>query len=140
MSFRCDRNILRLVLAGLCASVFAIPKLAVPQEATSAKTMAAPPSGPLVEQVEQGKFTLHKFEQPIGQETYEITRDGESLSVQIDFKLPDRGRAVPLTATFRSANDLTPSAFEIKGKNARFSTIDQAVEVQFDKVRLRNLD
>ena len=26
--------------------------------------------------VEQGKFTLHKFEQPIGQESYEIRRDG----------------------------------------------------------------
>jgi len=139
MNFR-DRNILRLVLAGLCASVFAIPKLAVPQQAPSAKTMAAPPSAPLAEQVEQGKFVLHKFEQPIGQETYEITRNGESLSVKIDFKFTDRGGAVPLTATFRSANDLTPSAFEIKGKNARFSTIDQAVEVQLEKVRLRDRD
>jgi hypothetical protein len=45
-----------LVLAGLCASVFAIPKLAVPQQAPSEKTMAAPSSGPLVEHVEQGKF------------------------------------------------------------------------------------
>ena len=140
MNFRCDRNILRLVLAGLCASVFAIPKLAVPQQAPSAKTMAAPPSAPLVEHVEQGKFTLHKFEQSIGQETYEITRDGESLSVKIDFKFTDRGGAVPLTATFRSANDLTPSAFEIKGKNARLSTIDQAVEVELEKVRLRDRD
>src|SRR6266851_3408763 len=139
MNFR-DRNILRLVLAGLCASVFAIPKLAVPQQAPSAKTMAAPPSAPLAEQVEQGKFVLHKFEQPIGQETYEITRNGESLSVKIDFSFTDRGGAVPLTATFRSANDLTPSAFEIKGKNARFSTIDQAVEVQLEKVRLRDRD
>ena len=31
---------------------------------------AAPPI------LEQGKFTLHKFEQPIGEETYEIRRDG----------------------------------------------------------------
>ena len=42
--------------------------------------------------VEQGKFTLHKFEQPIGEETYEIRRDGDSLAVKIDFKFTDRGR------------------------------------------------
>ena len=28
--------------------------------------------------VEQGKFILHKTEQPIGEETYQITRDGDS--------------------------------------------------------------
>ncbi|HKN74367.1 MAG TPA: amidohydrolase family protein [Candidatus Acidoferrum sp.] len=140
MNFLCDRYILRFFLAGLCASVFAIPPVVLPDQAQLAKTMAAPPSGPLVGLVEQGKFTLHKFEQPIGQETYEITRDGESLSVKIEFKFIDRGGAVPLTATFRSANDLTPSAFEIKGKNSRLSTIDQAVEVQLEKVRLRDRD
>jgi cytosine/adenosine deaminase-related metal-dependent hydrolase len=35
---------------------------------------------------------------------------------------------------------LTPTAFEIKGKNSRLSTIDQAVEVQPEKVRLRDRD
>jgi imidazolonepropionase-like amidohydrolase len=140
MNLQCDRYILRFVLVGSCASVFAIPRLAVPQEAPSAKTMAAPPSGPLEGLVENGKFTLHKFEQPIGQETYEITGDGESLSVKIEFKFTDRGSAVPLTTTFRSENDLTPFAFEIKGKNSRVSTIDQAVEVQPEKVRVRDRD
>jgi hypothetical protein len=33
-------------------------------------------SGDAAAPVEQGKFTLHKFEQPIGEETYEIRRDG----------------------------------------------------------------
>jgi imidazolonepropionase-like amidohydrolase len=128
---------LGLIFACLCASVLAIPALAAPQEAAPAETKAAAPSGTLVE---QGKFTLHKFEQPIGQETYEITRDGDSLSVKMDFKFTDRGSPVPLTATFRCANDLTPAAFEIKGKNSRLSTIDQAVEVQPGKVRLRDRD
>src|SRR5271156_3275745 len=90
--------------------------------------------------VEQGKFILHKFEQPIGEETYQITRDGDSLSAKIDFKFTDRSTPVPLTAAFRSANDLTPRAFEIKGKNSRSTDIDEAVEVQTDKIRLRDRD
>jgi imidazolonepropionase-like amidohydrolase len=88
--------------------------------------------------VEQGKFRLHKFEQPIGEESYEVTRDGDSLAVTMNFKFTDRGTDVPLTASFRGAQDLTPQAFELKGKTSRFQPIDQAVEVQAGKVRLRN--
>jgi imidazolonepropionase-like amidohydrolase len=88
--------------------------------------------------VERGHFQLHKFEQPIGEESYEIVRDGNSLSVKMDFKFTDRGSPVPLAATFRGAGDLTPEAFEIKGRTARSVTIDQAVDVQPGKVRLRD--
>jgi imidazolonepropionase-like amidohydrolase len=137
MKFRRARYALGFVFAALCASVLAQPAFAGPQETPSAATNSAQASGTLVE---QGKFTLHKFEQPIGEETYQITREGESLSVKMDFKFTDRGSPVPLTAAFRSANDLTPTAFEIKGKNSRLSTIDEAVEVQPEKVRLRDRD
>jgi imidazolonepropionase-like amidohydrolase len=134
---RCSnvRKILRASSAIAGALAFAAAAFAVPQTA-SAQT---PPSqaAPIVE---QGKFVLHKFEQPIGQETYEITRDGASLDVKMDFKFTDRGSPVPMTATFRSTADLTPQAFEIKGKNARQSSIDEAVEIQSDKVRLRDRD
>src|SRR5580704_10371237 len=88
--------------------------------------------------VEQGKFTLHKFEQPIGEETYRITRDGTALSVKMNFKFTDRGTAVPLSATFRGTQDFTPQAFEIKGNTSRQSLIDAAVEVQPGNVRVRN--
>jgi hypothetical protein len=90
------------------------------------------------ETVEQGKFRLHKFEQPIGEETFQITRGHDSLTVRMDFKFNDRGTDVPLLTTFRGSSDLTPQAFEIRGKTSRFSTIDEAVEVQPGKVRLRN--
>jgi imidazolonepropionase-like amidohydrolase len=96
---------------------------------------ATPEAAPVVE---QGKFRLHKFEQPIGEETYQVTKDGKSLAVKMDFKFTDRGTPVPLTASFRGAADLTPEAFEIKGKPARTTEIDQAVEIQAAKVRLRN--
>src|ERR1700724_3373912 len=71
-----------------------------------------------------GKFRLHKFEQPIGEETYTITRDGESLLVKSTFEFTDRGRKVPLSAELRVAQDLTPEKFNIKGSVSRFSTID----------------
>ena len=87
--------------------------------------------------VEQGKFTLHKFEQAIGQEHYEISRDGDSVVVKMDFKFTDRGTPVPLTATFRGAQDLTPQAFEIKGQTARPVSIDEAITVDAGKVQFR---
>jgi len=88
--------------------------------------------------VEQGKFTLHKFEQAIGEETYEIRRDGQSLVTKIDFKFTDRGSAVPLSTTFRAADDFTPQAFEIKGRTARPVTIDEALTIEGGKIHFRS--
>ena len=90
--------------------------------------------------IEQGKFTLHKFEQPIGEETYQIRREGDFLAVKVDFKFTDRGSAVPLSATFRSAADLTPMAFEIKGRTARPVSIDESISIENGKVQLRSRD
>src|SRR5438270_5067394 len=90
--------------------------------------------------IEQGKFTLHKFGSPIGQETYEIRRDGDSIAAKIDFKFTDRGSPVPLTVTFRAAQDLTPQAFEIKGRTARSVSIDEAVAINAGKVHFRTRD
>jgi imidazolonepropionase-like amidohydrolase len=87
--------------------------------------------------VESGKFRLHKFEQPIGEETYEIARQGDSLIAKISFKFTDRGTEVPLTASFRGGLDLTPQAFEIKGKTSRDTDIDQAVEIEGARLRVR---
>src|ERR1700723_78626 len=73
----------------------ATPAPASPQQ-TKSPTAAA----------ESGKFILHKFEQPIGEETYQIISDGNSLTAKIDFKFTDRGSTVPMTATFKAASDL----------------------------------
>ncbi len=90
--------------------------------------------------VEQGKFTLHKFEQAIGEETYEIRRDGDTLNAKIDFKFTDRGSTVPLSTTFRAAQDLTPEFFEIKGRTARPVEIDESVTIDGGKVHFRTRD
>ena len=90
--------------------------------------------------LEQGKFTLHKFEQPIGQETYEIRRDGDSITAKIDFKFTDRGSEVPLSTTFRASQDLTPRSFEINGRTARPISIDESITIEAGKVHIRSRD
>jgi imidazolonepropionase-like amidohydrolase len=92
------------------------------------------------EVLEQGRFRLHKFEQPIGEETYQITVDGDTIAAKIDFKFTDRGTEVPLSATFHAALDLTPKSFVIKGKTSRQSAIDEDVEVFPNQVRVRDRD
>ncbi len=86
---------------------------------------------------ETGKFRLHKFEQPIGEETYTITRDGSTLTLKSDFLFTDRGTKVPLTATLRAAEDYTPQSFAIKGKTSRHSDIDSAVEASSGGITVR---
>src|ERR1700729_4167037 len=127
------------LLASLLALALTMPApLTVFAQSPAPAAEQAQPATADSASVEQGKFILHKTEQPIGEETYQITRDGDSLHVKVDFKFTDRGTAVPLTATFRSASDWTPQSFEIKGKNSRLTDIDQAVEVQTEKIRLRD--
>jgi imidazolonepropionase-like amidohydrolase len=121
-----------LLIFALAALLFAA--------APAATTAQQPPRVDSSAVIEQGKFKLHKFEQPIGEETYEIRRDGDSLTVKMDFQFTDRGRPVPLSASFRGASDLTPQAFEIKGNTARAVSIDEAVNIEPDKVHLRTRD
>jgi imidazolonepropionase-like amidohydrolase len=129
-------RILFLFLAlSIAAQALPIPQ----QSATPAANPTEEPKTP-APTGEQGKFILHKFEQPIGEETYQIINDGNSLTAKIEFKFTDRGTPVPLTATFRSASDLTPQSFEVKGKNSRSTEIDEAVEVQPEKLRVRDRD
>jgi imidazolonepropionase-like amidohydrolase len=130
----CVATVLSATLMPVAAWAFPPQQTATPAPTPAQQTKTPPPAS------EQGRFILHKFEQPIGEESYQITSDGNSLSAKIDFKFTDRGTPVPLTATFKSASDLTPQAFEVKGKNSRSTEIDDAVEVQPEKVRLRDRD
>ncbi len=100
--------------------------------------VAAQPTPP-GELVESGKFRLHKFEQPIGEESYEVRREGASLVTSVQFEFTDRGAKVPITATLRSAADLTPQSFQIKGKTSRLSNIDSSVEVQGGTAAIRQM-
>ena len=85
---------------------------------------------------EAGKFRLHKFEQPIGEETYTITPDGSTLALKSEFEFTDRGSKVPLTATLRTSNSYVPQSFVIKGKTSRMSDIDTEVTIDGDKATI----
>jgi len=74
--------------------------------------------------VESGTFRLHKFEQAIGEEKYEIERDSDALTLTSTFQFRDRGTPVNLSAKLRLKPDYTPGSLEIKGKTSRFSTVD----------------
>ncbi len=86
---------------------------------------------------ETGKFRLHKFEQPIGDEIYSITSDRGALTLKSDFAFTDRGTKVPLSATLKTADDYTPRSFIIKGNTSRMSDIDSDVEVDGSNATIR---
>ena len=86
---------------------------------------------------ETGKFRLHKFEQPIGEENYTITHDGSTLTLKSDFLFTDRGTKVPLSATLKAADDYTPQSFIIKGNTSRMSDVDSDVELSGSNATIR---
>jgi len=87
--------------------------------------------------VESGRFRLHKFEQEIGAESYEIRDVGGMLVVRDSFQFTDRGTPVPLTTTLRLRPDLTPVHFAVKGSVARGSTIDTEIAVADGQATVR---
>lgn len=122
----------RIIALITLSAMFLLPSCSL--ETVKAQDASAPARAAVIE---SGKFRLHKFEQPIGEESYEITRDGDSLVTKSTFEFTDRGRKVPLTATLRTAQNLTPQSFEIKGSVSRFSTIDSAVEIKDGTATIR---
>jgi imidazolonepropionase-like amidohydrolase len=123
--------------------LLAISPVAVPAQTASSSTVPAPamvPSLTPTPTAETGKFRLHKFEQPIGEETYTITRDGGTLTLKSDFAFTDRWTKVPLTATLKAADDYTPQSFVIQGKTSRMSGIDSSVEISGSNATIRQGD
>jgi len=86
----------------VCTALFAMSAGVRPESHIEAARHQAPIG-------ETGKFVLHKLEQAIGEETYKITREGDSVAVKVEFKFTDRGTPVPLNVTLKAAKDLTPS-------------------------------
>jgi hypothetical protein len=87
--------------------------------------------------IEKGKFVLHNFTRPLGEETYDNERGGDTLVTHSVFQFTDRGTKVPLTATLRTAADFTPRHFEIRGQTSRISAIDAAVDIADGKAIVR---
>jgi imidazolonepropionase-like amidohydrolase len=111
-----------------------------------APTQAPPVAVDTLNAIEHGTFRLHKFMQPIGQEQYAVGRDsmvhdttgsGRGSVVTSSFEFTDRSTHVPLAATLRLADDLTPRHYEIKGSVSRESLVDAAVDIHRDRATVR---
>jgi imidazolonepropionase-like amidohydrolase len=88
--------------------------------------------------VEHGRLRLHYVQKPIGVESYDITRDEDSLTLRSAFEFTDRGGRVQLTATLRTAPDLTPLAFRAKGKSYRFVNVDSEITIDGRNATVRS--
>jgi len=94
----------------------------------------APASSP----VEEGSFRLHKFEQPIGDEKFAVTQDGDELQLSVAFHFNDRGQDVSMSAFLRMSQDLVPRSMEVHGDMARGTPIDDTVLVEKDRILIRD--
>jgi imidazolonepropionase-like amidohydrolase len=121
-------------LAMLLLLLVAAPGLVRAQQTAPPQPKPLPYGDPAIE---SGEFSLHKFEQPIGLESYGIFRRGDALEIRSTFEFTDRGRKVPLAATLHTRPDLTPESFEIKGSVSRFSTIDTSVQINGQTAAIR---
>lgn len=86
---------------------------------------------------ESGKFRLHKFEQPIGEESYTITRQEQTVTLKSRFLFTDRGQKVPLVTSLQAAADYSPQSFDTHGANCRFCPIDWAITVEGKTAHVR---
>lgn len=77
-----------------------------------------------------GKFILYKYQRRVGEETFVTRREGDSLLLDARFALTFVGDKVELAATLRTAGNLTPERFEIKGRTSTRSEIDRTIEVR----------
>src|ERR1700727_2571523 len=89
---------------------------------------------------EGATFLLHKFQQNIGKEKYSISRTGSSIIYNIDFKFTDRGGSVPLTAVLEINPNGTPISLVAKGKNSRFSVLNDSVSIRDRTAHIRQGD
>ena len=92
----------RTTIASLLSALLLLPFVGQWPTTISAQTTAS------ATVIESGKFRLHKFAQPIGEESYEVTRDGDALVMKTNFLFTDRGSPVPLTTTCARARTSRP--------------------------------
>ena len=86
---------------------------------------------------DSGTYLLHKFEQNIGKEKYNVTRSDGDIFYNVNFKFVDRGSAVPLNATFKLNAAKEPTGLYIKGNTSRFSTINDSIVINQKKALIK---
>jgi len=84
-----------------------------------------------------GTFLLHKFEQHIGKETYQVTNNKDSKTYTDSFKFVDRGSPVPLKTELRVNPVLEPLMLTIKGNVARSATVNDEITITGSKAHVK---
>ena len=88
---------------------------------------------------ENGKFVLYKYGLEMGTETYEISADGDVLSLKTNFELTFVGDKVSLATVLRmNKADLSPRGFESKGRTSTRTDVDVTVEIDGRTAAIRN--
>jgi len=76
---------------------------------------------------------------PVGHETFTETKDGEFTVYTGALDLIERGSRLQVSSSLRLASDLTPLAFDVKGRSYRFVNVDAAVRVSGGMATVTNL-
>jgi imidazolonepropionase-like amidohydrolase len=76
---------------------------------------------------------------PVGREVFSETRDGDATVYAGSLDLTERGGRLQVSSSLRLASDLTPVAFEVKGKSYRFVNVDASVRVTGGMATVTNL-
>jgi len=74
----------------------------LPLQGTARGRLVTPPESSPAEVVERGRFRIYKLQYPVGEESYEITREGGAHVLSAKFEIKYLGDKVPLTATLRT--------------------------------------
>jgi imidazolonepropionase-like amidohydrolase len=86
---------------------------------------------------DSGTYVIHKNEQPIGKEKFNVTRSGQDIFYAVDFKYIDRGSPVHLKDSLHFAPNLKPVSFKIKGGTSRFTTVNDSVVFKGQRIFLK---
>jgi imidazolonepropionase-like amidohydrolase len=90
-----------------------------------------------VNQADSVTFLLHKFEQHIGKETYHVSKSGNEITYNVDFKFVDRGSPVPLKAELKLTAGFEPISLTVKGNTARSATINDVVNISGNEAHIK---
>ncbi|MCB2376517.1 amidohydrolase family protein [Hymenobacter sp. BT635] len=105
--------------------------------AAAGPSLAQAPAQTPAQPADSGTFVLHKFEQPIGKETYRLTRTAQALTYTVDFRFVDRGSPVPLKASISVTPAYEPLRLVVKGKTSRLSSINDSIEIRGGQAHIR---
>jgi imidazolonepropionase-like amidohydrolase len=89
--------------------------------------------------VDSGTIVVHMLERRIGQEIYELRRDGEGFALSSKLALVDRNSPIQLDAALQTRGDFTPRHFHAQGKTYRFVNVDIDVAEADGRTRIINL-